>query len=144
VQVISPVPVLELPVLELGESEALRWTREEAARPFDLSVEPVLRATLIRLGEEEHLLVVVMHHIATDGWSMGVFVRELAALYAGESSLPELPVQYADYAVWQRQWLQGDVLEEQLGWGRERLSGVPAVLDLPTAPPRPAGAGVRR
>ena len=110
VQVIAPPRAVELPVVDLAaladaerEAEALRLAREEAQRPFDLARGPLLRATLLRLAEDEHVLLLIMHHIVSDGWSMGVLFRELAALYeafrAGEPSpLPELPVQYADYA----------------------------------------------
>ncbi|NVJ19573.1 condensation domain-containing protein, partial [Myxococcus sp. AM010] len=112
-------------------------------RPFNLEVGPLLRATLLREGEEAHVLVLVMHHIVSDGWSMGVLVRELVALYEAysqgrESPLPELEVQYADYAVWQREWLKGEVLEEQLGYWRKQLAGAPVALELPTDKVRPA------
>ena len=101
--------------------------REQAGQPFELSRAPLLRVQLLRLSAAEHVLL-VMHHIISDGWSMGVLVREVAALYeaysAGrESPLPELPIQYADYAVWQREWLQGEVLEGELGYWREQLRG---------------------
>jgi hypothetical protein len=97
---------------------------------------------MIRLGEEEHVLLFTMHHIVSDGWSTGVVVQEIAALYqafsAGKPSpLPELPIQYADFAVWQRQWFQGDALEEMLAYWREQLSDIP-LLNLPTDRPRPA------
>jgi amino acid adenylation domain-containing protein len=125
------------------DSEARRLAAEEAARPFDLTSGPLLRATLLKLGEEEHIVLFTMHHIISDGWSMGVLVNEVAALYraflAGEPSpLAELPIQYADYAYWQRQWLRGEVLERQISYWREQLSGAPALLELPTDRPRPA------
>src|SRR6185295_19123442 len=99
-------------------------------------------ATLLRLGAEEHVLLFTMHHIVSDGWSMGLLVREVAALYKAylsgeESPLEELAVQYADYAVWQREWLAGEVLEGQLEYWRRQLAGAPAVLELPTDRPRP-------
>jgi hypothetical protein len=99
--------------------------------------------SLIRLGEEEHVALVTMHHIVSDGWSMGVLVREVAALYTAylqgeESPLEELPIQYADFAHWQREWLQGDVLAAQLSYWREALAGAPTVLELPLDKPRPA------
>jgi amino acid adenylation domain-containing protein len=116
--------------------EAARQAREEARRPFDLAQGPVIRALLLRLGPEDHRLLVTFHHIASDGWSLGLFLDELSALYAGES-LTELPVQYADFAAWQREWMQGEVLEKQLAWWRARLTGMP-VLELPADRPRPA------
>ncbi|HVR99644.1 MAG TPA: non-ribosomal peptide synthase/polyketide synthase, partial [Thermoanaerobaculia bacterium] len=143
VQVIGP-PRVDLPVLDLahlserereGEALALAW--EEAGRPFDLERGPLLRLALVRLGDRDHLLLVTMHHIVSDGWSMGVLLREIGVLYA-DSPLPELPVQYADFAVWQRSWLEGEVLEEQLAYWRRQLAGVPQVLELPTDRPRPA------
>ncbi len=101
-----------------------------------------MRTVLFRLGAESHLALVVQHHIVSDGWSIGVFLRELAALYGG-SPLPDLPIQYADYAVWQRSWLESGVLESQLAYWRERLRGAPQALDLPTDRPRPPVQGFR-
>ncbi|HEU4560861.1 MAG TPA: amino acid adenylation domain-containing protein, partial [Longimicrobium sp.] len=103
---------------------------------------PLFRAALLRLGEEDHVLLLSMHHVVSDGWSMGVFFRELSALYAayrdgGESPLAELAVQYADYAVWQREQLAGEVLDRQLAYWKERLAGAPELLELPTDHPRP-------
>jgi amino acid adenylation domain-containing protein len=133
------IPVAELEGLPEAEREAAvaRRVDEEAARPFDLARGPLLRASLLRLGGEEHVLLFTMHHIVSDGWSMGVLTREVSALYAaytegGESPLPELPVQYADFAAWQRAWLQGETLERQLAYWRERLADAPATLELPT------------
>jgi amino acid adenylation domain-containing protein len=160
VAVIADEPDLSLPVVDLGglpegerEAEARRLAAEEARRPFDLSAGPLLRANLVRLGVEDHLLVVAMHHIVSDGWSVGVLNHEVAALYAayaagGQSPLPALPVQYADYAAWQRRWLHGEALQEQLDYWRDQLADAPAALDLPTDRPRPAlpdyrGATVR-
>ncbi|MFP2908689.1 non-ribosomal peptide synthetase [Pyxidicoccus sp. 3LFB2] len=124
------------------EAEVRRLAGEDAHAPFALDRGPLLRASLLRLGAHEHVLLLNMHHIVSDGWSMGVLVREVAALYeafcAGRPSpLPELPVQYADYSVWQRSWLQGEALEAQLSWWRKHLEGAP-VLELPTDRPRPA------
>ncbi|MDQ1592562.1 MAG: hypothetical protein QOG71_3189, partial [Pyrinomonadaceae bacterium] len=118
------------------ERAARAVVEREAARPFDLSAGPVVRALLVRLSQEEHVLVVVLHHIVSDGWSAGVLVREFGLLYEAfrlgrPSPLAELPVQYADYAVWQREWLQGDVLEAQLQYWREQLRDL-EVLELPT------------
>ncbi|MCA1634317.1 MAG: condensation domain-containing protein, partial [Acidobacteria bacterium] len=109
---------------------------------FDLERGPVVRARLLRLSAEEHVLVFTVHHIASDGWSTGVMIREVASLYEAfslgqPSPLPELPIQYVDYAVWQRQWLQGDVLKSQLSYWREQLAGAP-VLEVPTDRVRPA------
>ncbi len=112
-------------------------------RPFDLAQGPLFRPVLLRIAGDLHLLVAPMHHIVGDGWSMGVLVREVSALYAAfhqrrRSPLPELAVQYADFAIWQRRWLAGEALERQLAYWRERLRGLPAQLDLPTDRPRPA------
>jgi amino acid adenylation domain-containing protein len=112
------------------------------AVPFDLARGPLFRAELLRLGERDHALLLSMHHAASDGWSMGIFFRELAALYAAfeddrPSPLAPLPIRYADYAAWQRQWLSGESLESQLGWWRDRLAGAPELLTLPTDRPRP-------
>ncbi|HVF42737.1 MAG TPA: amino acid adenylation domain-containing protein [Pyrinomonadaceae bacterium] len=149
-QVINPAPEVGVPVSDASslsgeerEAEVLRLAREEAARPMDLAGGPLLRARLLRLGEEEHVLLLTMHHIISDAWSMGVFVREMAALYkafreGGRAALPELPIQYADFAVWQRRWLQGEVLESQLSYWKRRLEGAPAILELPADRPRPA------
>jgi amino acid adenylation domain-containing protein/non-ribosomal peptide synthase protein (TIGR01720 family) len=130
------------------EAEAIRLATAEAQGPFDLARGPLLRISLLRLAGEEHIALVTLHHIISDGWSTGVFIREVAALYeaysAGkESPLAEMEVQYADYAVWQREWLSGAVLEEQLGYWREQLGGELAVLDLPTDRPRPPVQGYR-
>nr|MDQ3804074.1 condensation domain-containing protein [Acidobacteriota bacterium] len=150
VQIIDESVTLSLPVTDLThlpaegrEAEARRLAAEEARRPFDLSSAPLLRASLLRLSDEEHVALLTMHHIVSDGWSMGVLVREVAALYEafsrGDSSpLEELPIQYADYAVWQRERLQGDALERQMQYWREQLGGDLPVLELPTDRPRPA------
>ncbi|HEX8719954.1 MAG TPA: amino acid adenylation domain-containing protein [Pyrinomonadaceae bacterium] len=124
------------------QDELQRLGRAEARRGFDLERAPLLRVTLVRLGEEEHVLLLTMHHIVSDGWSMGVLVSEVSALYeafagGSQSPLSELPVQYADYAAWQRGWLQGEVLERQLSYWREKLAGAPPLLELPTDRPRP-------
>ena len=150
VQRIAPVlevglPVVELQGLDEGEREAevRRLAAEEAQRPFDLARGPLLRVCLLKLGEEDHGLLVTLHHIVTDGWSLGVFIRELSALYQAFSTgrpspLAGLPIQYADFAAWQRGWLQGAVLEGQLGYWQEQLAGAPSLLELPTDRPRPA------
>jgi amino acid adenylation domain-containing protein/FkbM family methyltransferase len=149
VQVVEPVAACRLELVELSdvpseevEAAARRLAAEEAARPFDLGRGPLLRASLLQLAETEHVLLVTMHHIISDGWSLGVLVKEVAALYEAfaegrPSPLVELDIQYADFAVWQREWLQGEVLEGQLSYWREQLQGAPAVLELPTDRPRP-------
>ena len=120
-----------------------RLAHAEAARPFDLATDALLRTTVLRLDDQQHIALLTFHHIIFDGWSMGVFVREVAALYNAfsqgqPSPLAELPVQYADYAVWQREWLQGEVLEQQIGYWKEQLEGAPELLELPADRPRPA------
>ncbi|MES1243271.1 MAG: amino acid adenylation domain-containing protein [Acidobacteriota bacterium] len=143
-QRISLEEEVQLPVVDLSKlscearrAEAERLGREEARRPFDLERGPVWRARLLRLAEEEHELVVVLHHIVADGWSLGVLLRELGALYPSLPMLAPLPVQIADVAVWQRAWLQGQILEKLLGWWTERLAGAEP-LRLPTDRPRTA------
>src|SRR5262249_50520237 len=126
----------------LRESEAYRLAEIEALTPFNLAQPPMLRARLLRLEEQDHILLLTMHHIASDGWSAGVLVPEAVNLYEAfrqgqPSPLPELEIQYADYAAWQRQWLQGDVLEKQLDYWRSQLAEI-APLQLPTDHPRPA------
>ncbi|HEX5718866.1 MAG TPA: condensation domain-containing protein, partial [Thermoanaerobaculia bacterium] len=155
VQVVSPEPRLDLPLVDLrrlpgaqGELEARRLAASEALRPFDLEAGPLVRAKLLRLGETEHVALVTFHHIVADGWSMGLFLEELAALYgafsrAEPSPLPELPIQYADFALWQRSWLAGEVLSSELGYWRRQLAGAPRSLELPTDRPRPAAQTFR-
>ncbi|HEX3131701.1 MAG TPA: amino acid adenylation domain-containing protein, partial [Thermoanaerobaculia bacterium] len=133
-QVVAPASAISLAVIDTTEAEALRLAREEALRPFDLERGPLVRAALLRLDEEAWVVLVNQHHIVSDGWSLGVFVRELAALYA-DHGLPELPVQYVDFALWQREQL-GD-LEEQLAWWKQAVAGAPPLLELPWDHPRP-------
>jgi amino acid adenylation domain-containing protein len=149
-QIIAPALNLKVTVANLQglpevekQQQSNRLSLEEAQRPFDLARGPLLRVTLLRLSDTDYVLLVVTHHIISDGWSIGVFIREVAALYeafsTGEPSpLPELPIQYGDFAVWQRQWLQGRILEEQLSYWKQQLSGELPVLELPTNRPRPA------
>jgi len=149
VQVISPAVTLPLLREDLSslpqadrEDEARRRAAEEVAEPFDLSVAPLLRAKLFRLADDDHVLVLNTHHVISDGWSLGILSQELYALYEAfaedqPSPLPELAVQYADYAVWQRDFLSGETLDKQLAYWKEHLSGAPASLDLPTDYPRP-------
>jgi amino acid adenylation domain-containing protein len=129
-----------------GRVEALteleRVIAEEAAAPFDLERGPLVRGRLVRLAEDDHVLLLTMHHIVADGWSMGVLVDELGRLYGAfraglPDPLPPLPIQYADYAAWQRRWVEDEVLEAQAGYWTRRLSGAPALLELPTDRPRP-------
>jgi len=153
VQIVAPPAPVPLPLVDLAalpavrrEEEARRQAVAESLRPFDLARGPVLRAALLRLGEEEHALLATLHHIASDGWSGGILVRELAELYDAFSQgrppvLPELPIQYADFAAWQRRTLQGAVLERELAYWRRQLGDGPPVLELPTDRPRPAIAG---
>ena len=129
---------------QIGAREELnRLVREEAAAGFDLASGPLIRGRLIRMGEEEHALLITMHHIVSDGWSIGVFIRELSSLYSAfargeEDPLPELGVQYADYAVWQRRWMEGEILRNQGEYWERTLAGAPSLLELPTDHPRPA------
>ncbi|MCI0656561.1 MAG: amino acid adenylation domain-containing protein [Acidobacteria bacterium] len=125
-----------------GEEMARELVREEAERPFDLSKGPLVRARLLKLGEEEHALSFTLHHIVSDGWSMGILIREVTELYGayleGEpSGLEELKAQYADFAHWQREWLKGEALEKQMSYWRGQLGSGPPALDLPTDRPRP-------
>ncbi|MGZ7177564.1 amino acid adenylation domain-containing protein [Burkholderia gladioli] len=119
-----------------------RLLAEQAGAPFDLAAGPLVRARLIRLAPREHLAALTLHHVVADGWSMGILIRELAALYAAAlegrpSPLPELPIQYADFASWQRGWLTGDTLQRQVGYWTRQLAGAPPLLALPTDRPRP-------
>ncbi|MDQ2831348.1 MAG: condensation domain-containing protein, partial [Chloroflexota bacterium] len=148
-QVIAPPGAVVVPVVDVRdapvnerEARAMELAAEDARRPFDLARGPLLRVSLFRLGVEEHILLVNVHHIACDGWSMGVFARELGTLYTAcadgrPSPLPDLPIQYADYAAWQRDRLRDDALAERLAYWRARLAGAPTVLELPADHPRP-------
>ncbi|WP_230598118.1 condensation domain-containing protein, partial [Xanthomonas albilineans] len=129
---------------DVPEREAkLEWLlAEEAQAPFALEHGPLIRGVLVRLADEESVLFVTMHHIVSDGWSMGILINELSVLYRafarGEADpLVPLPIQYADYASWQRRWLEGEVLQRQVAYWREALSGAPVLLELPTDRPRP-------
>ncbi|MGB8507775.1 MAG: amino acid adenylation domain-containing protein, partial [Pyrinomonadaceae bacterium] len=149
-QVIGPVPVLRLDCVDLSslhgaecESAARHLATREAWRPFDLASSPLLRARLLRLESDRHVLLLTMHHIISDGWSAGIFFSEMTTLYrafiaAQPSPLAELPLQFADFAVWQRGWLQGETLEAQVAFWKEELAGAPGLLELPADRPRPA------
>lgn len=149
VQKVAPALTLALEMQDLQdqpaaerENKTLKVAAEEARRPFDLAVGPLLRAKLLRLSPTEQVLLLTMHHIVSDGWSMGVLYRELTVLYEAYSQgkpspLPELPIQYADYGVWQRAYLEGEVIETQLAYWKQQLAGAPPMLDLPTDRPRP-------
>ena len=148
VQVFAPPLPISFPLTDLTElepaereHEAGRLAEAEAQLPLDLSNGPLLRAGVLRLGEEDHVLLLTMHHIVSDGWSMSVLLRELTTLYEAflddrDSPLPELPIQYADFAAWQREWLSGEILEAQLEFWKKKLAGV-SVLELPADRPRP-------
>ncbi|HEV2149164.1 MAG TPA: amino acid adenylation domain-containing protein, partial [Longimicrobiaceae bacterium] len=153
VQVIGPAAPVPLPLVDLrgvpdGEREARRLVAAEAQRPFDLARGPVLRSTLLRLDEREHVICFTVHHVVSDGWSMKVLVREVSELYqafsrGGVPELPGLPLQYTDFAVWERGRLTGRVLDEQLAYWKDKLRGAPPLLEVPTDRPRAAGNGVR-
>jgi amino acid adenylation domain-containing protein len=154
-QVVEPAAPARLARIDLAglpnpqrERELRSIVREEAALPFDLKRGPLFRTTLIRAADDEHVLLLTMHHVVTDGWSTGVLTREFSALYPAfregrPSPLPELPIQYADYAVWQQEWLRGETLERHLAYWTERLSGAPELLEIPTDHPRPATMSFR-
>ncbi|MBY0573496.1 MAG: AMP-binding protein, partial [Undibacterium sp.] len=138
------VPMVDLSHLMSGEQNlyVTEIMEDEATRRFDLSCDLMLRVRLIRLAEASHILLITMHHIASDGWSIGVLIRELSSLYSAysqgqENPLPSLGIQYADYAQWQRSWLQGAVLEQQLAYWVEQLADLPVVHSLPLDHPRP-------
>ncbi|MEH2238962.1 condensation domain-containing protein [Nostoc sp.] len=156
IQVIAPTPTFRLLLVDLQElpkdkreAEVLRLADKEAQHSFNLAKDPLLRVTLLRQSETDHALLLTMHHIISDGWSIGVLICEIAALYEafshGKSSLrhatltplPKLSIQYADFAVWQRQWLQGEQLETQLAYWKQQLGDSLPTLELPTDRPRP-------
>ncbi|MBE9029048.1 amino acid adenylation domain-containing protein [filamentous cyanobacterium LEGE 11480] len=158
VQVIGDAKALELPIVDAREwtddagqplskvaleARLQQFLQQLAHQPFDLANDSMLRGTLIQVAEDEHIFLLSMHHIVSDGWSMGVFNRELNSLYtafvqAKPSPLPDLPIQYLDFASWQQEWLTGEVLETQLNYWRKELDGAPPLLTLPTDRPRPA------
>ncbi|RCJ26208.1 non-ribosomal peptide synthetase [Nostoc minutum NIES-26] len=139
---LSIIDCEDLPTSE-KEIALQQLVQKQAIQGFNLADEPLVRATLVVLSETEHALLIYIHHIVSDGWSMGVFIRELAALYNAYSQgqpspLAPLPIQYADFAIWQRQWLQGDVLQSQLSYWQQQLANAPTLLSLPTDRPRGA------
>jgi acyl transferase domain-containing protein len=148
-QIIDPAVRIKLPVVELSEleteqreAEARRIVTADARLPFDLERGPLMRTFLLRLGEQDHVIILTVHHIVSDAWSTGIFIQEIATLYEafrrGEKTpLPQLPIQYADYAYWQRNHLQGERLEALVGYWKQQLSGASHVLKLPTDRPRP-------
>ena len=160
-QVIEAKRGVKVPVLDLSargyseqERELSLMARKESRTPFDLEKGPLFRVNVVRLSQEEHVLFLTMHHIISDEWSALVLIRELSSLYEDfrqgkPSSLPALALQYADYAHWQREFLQGEVLEKEIGYWREQLRGTPPILEIPTDRPRPSvqtfrGASVTR
>ena len=148
VQVVAPGMRVELPVEDLSsrpdrEAEAARRAADDAVQPFDLEEGPLFRARLLRLSPSDHVLLLCMHHVVSDGWSLNVLFREMGALYPAfamgrPSPLPEPELQYADYAQWQREHLSGAPLQELLGWWEGELAGAPTLLELPSDRPRPA------
>lgn len=149
VQIIDPSATLSLPIIDLqsipttDRSEKLQQlAAEDTQKPFNLTDGPLLRVSLLKLATDVHVLLLNMHHIISDGWSLGIFIHELSTLYQAfcdrrPSPLPNLPIQYADFASWQRQWLSGEVLQKQLDYWQKQLAGIPPILELPIDRPRP-------
>ncbi len=154
-QVISPAQMIQIPVIELKHlsdekisSEIQRLADEESRTPFDLEKGPLIRASLLRISDQEHIFLLSMHHIISDGWSVGIIIKEVAALYESYLSgklpqLAELPVQYADYAQWQHEQLKAKSLQTQLAYWKKQLEGIPPIINLPTDFPRPAAQTFR-
>jgi amino acid adenylation domain-containing protein len=148
VQVVAPARAIALPVVDLSalpepEKQARRLAYAEGTRPFDLTRGPLFRAAVLKLEEEDHVVLLTVHHIISDGWSVGVLTREIAMLYVafsrgGPSPLTELPIQYSDYAAWQREWLTAEILDAQMSYWKQQLGGSLSVLELPSDRPRPA------
>jgi amino acid adenylation domain-containing protein len=144
-ELIVPLPVIDLQDVSEPEreAEAVRRAVEEARHPFDLAAEPLVRAFIFRIGPEQHFALLNVHHIVCDDWSLGIFIEEMATLYAAyslgdPSPLPDLPVQYPDYTVWQQAWMERGELQIQMEYWKEKLAGIPPLLALPTDRPRPA------
>ncbi|HEX6047549.1 MAG TPA: condensation domain-containing protein, partial [Pyrinomonadaceae bacterium] len=139
------MPVIDLTGLDQADCDArvAELTEDERQATFDLTDGPMLRVNLLRLGAESHKLLITLHHIVSDGWSTGILIREISLVYKSlvngtAAALPELPIQYGDFAEWQREWLQGEELENQLGYWKARLAGAAPILELPADHPRPA------
>ncbi len=148
VQIIHPPWQVDLAVVDLQEQMLQQWLAKELSMPFDITQLPLLRWTLLRLNESEHVLVHVEHHLVHDGWSFNVFLQELLELYQAfcehkPSPLPEMSIQFADFAHWQQEWVRGEAAKRQLDYWREKLSGSPPLLELPTDHPRPATPSFR-
>lgn len=151
IQKIAPslkIKLLVVNLKDIPQEQIDKQIIEELQKPFDLTQSPLLRCTLFDLGYENYILVNVFHHIIIDGWSKGILFKELSEFYQAFLSnstvdLPELPIQYADFAVWQRQWLQGEILENQLNYWKKQLTAAPPLLELPTDKPRPATPNFR-
>jgi amino acid adenylation domain-containing protein len=153
VQVVGPARAVPMQVVDVSsvpeserETKALAMVQAEVNRPFDLSSDLMLRATVLQLTSDDNILVLMSHHIASDGWSKGILFRELAALYNAAlakkpAGLAELPIQYADFAAWQKKWIKGELLQKQMEYWRTQLAGAPSLLELPTDYSRPAVQG---
>lgn len=150
IQIIRPTEPILVPLIDLSEqikerqeTECQRLIQEEAKQGFDLQADPLVRMKILRLRTEEHILLLTLHHIITDGWSMSIFLREFSTLYTNQITgqspqLPQLPLQFADFAIWQQQWLQGEELDRQLQYWRNQLHNIPQQIEFPIDFPRPA------
>ena len=139
---LTTIDIQDLPPGEIDQ-ELTRLIQKEALKPFDLTVYPLIRGSIIQVGNTERIVLLTIHHIVADGWSVGVFIQEVASLYEASvtdrpSPLPEIDVQYADFAAWQKEWMHGEVLELQLAYWLDRFQEIPPPLELPTDRPRPA------
>jgi hypothetical protein len=144
----ATIPVIDLSAHEDAEAEALTLAERESARTFDLEAGPLWRGTLIKLGDEEHILALNLHHAIADAWSVQIFYRELGELYGAQlegrdAALAELPLQYGDFAGWQIQWMESGGLRRQLDYWIDHLAGAPPILELPTDHPRPPSQSYR-
>jgi amino acid adenylation domain-containing protein/non-ribosomal peptide synthase protein (TIGR01720 family) len=147
-EITFPVTDLSKIPAELRENEARCFAEREVRKPFDLSRVPLIRSHLIKMGSEDHILILTLHHIAADGWSMGILIREIAAFYQSfttgkDPEIRDLPIQYVDYAAWQKEWLEGAVLAKQMDYWNEKLENSPTLLELPTDKPRPPVQSLR-
>jgi hypothetical protein len=143
----SPFNVDFAPIEISSDREVAEWIKKDSRFIFDLGSGPLFRGRLLRLNASEHVLLLTMHHIVSDGWSMGILLRELCALHAADNKesalLQNLPIQFADFAVWQQQVLQGSSLAKHLAYWKQQLAGIPAVLELSTDRPRSANRSFR-